>query len=91
MLYLFSHSTLPWVKFGFTRGDAWRRLPFWSNQHPRQLCGRLGAEHFTLLRLWEGDLQVEVRDDTCWVETKRDFKSQISQAVSEKLVRTHGP
>ena len=59
MLYLFSHSTLPWVKFGFTRGDAWRRLPFWTNRHPRQLCGRLGAEHFTLLRCWVGDLQVE--------------------------------
>ena len=59
MLYLFSHSTLPWVKFGFTRGDAWRRLPFWTNRHPRLLCGRLAAEHFTLLRLWEGDLQTE--------------------------------
>jgi len=59
MLYLFSHSTLPWVKFGYTRGDAWSRLPFWSNRHPRQLCGSLGAEHFTLLRCWAGELQTE--------------------------------
>ena len=59
MLYLFSHSTLPWVKFGYTRGDAWSRLPFWSNRHPRQLCGSLSAEHFTLLRCWAGELQTE--------------------------------
>ena len=22
MLYLFSHTTLPWVKFGYTQGEA---------------------------------------------------------------------
>ena len=59
MLYLFSHSTLPWVKFDYTRGEAWRRLPFWTNRHPRQLCGQLGSENFTLLRTWVGDMQTE--------------------------------
>ena len=59
MLYLFSHTTLPWVKFGYTQGEAWRRLPFWTNRHPPELCGQLGAENFSLLRCWVGCLQTE--------------------------------
>jgi len=61
MLYLFCHTTHPWVKFGFTRHGPWIRAQdgFWTTNHPAELCGHLEPEALQLVGLWEGDFAVE--------------------------------
>ena len=61
MLYIFAAGP-DWVKMGYTgQSSAWYRVVngFWTNDHPEQLCGQLGAEDLELLYVFEGDRKVE--------------------------------
>ena len=62
MLYIFKVVDLSWFKFGFTdQKNPWNRIQtgFWTNVHPMELCGKLGAEQFQLIHLFEGDEKLE--------------------------------
>ena len=87
MLYLFCHNTRPWVKVGFTdKRDAHDRLPFWTNKHPEELCGRLGRGDWTLSRTWIGDRALETvvqelfpdRSGEFW---RREYAEDITSMV----------
>ena len=57
MLYLFTHCTQPWMKFGWTEGCPWVRLygrGFESCPHDPALCGQLGPECWELRGVWPG-------------------------------------
>ena len=61
MLYIFAAGP-DWVKMGYTgQSSAWYRVAkgFWTNDHPEQLCGQLGAEDLELLSVFGGDRKVE--------------------------------
>ena len=62
MLYIFKVVDLPFFKFGFTdETNPWNRIQngFWTNVHPKELCGKLGFQNFNLLHVFEGDEKLE--------------------------------
>ena len=62
MLYVFKVVDLPWFKFGYTdQTNPWNRIQtgFWTNVHPKELCGKLGAEQFQLIHVFQGDKRLE--------------------------------
>ena len=74
MLYLFRHSSQPWVKFGFTdKKDAHDRLPFWTNKHPEDLCGYLGREDWSLSRTWIGSRALETVVQSLFLDRSGEF------------------
>ena len=62
MLYIFKVVDSPFFKFGFTdQTNPWNRIQngFWTNVHPKELCGKLGFQNFNLLHVFEGDEKLE--------------------------------
>ena len=62
MLYIFKVRDFGFFKFGFTdQTNPWNRIQagFWSNVHPKELCGKLDPENFELIYLFEGDVKLE--------------------------------
>ena len=62
MLYVFRVVDSQYIKFGWAeRKNPYDRIinGFWTNDHPDELCGRLGAENLELIYLFEGDQKLE--------------------------------
>lgn len=59
MLYVVKFAN-GWFKVGHTSNDIWTRAcHFWTNQHPTELCGKLGPDDVEIVALFAGGREEE--------------------------------
>ena len=89
MIYIFAIDGTPWVKLGFTSyTNPWDRVRrgFWTNSHPKELCGRLSD--LVLLHAFEGNLQLEAAIQSLFPPDHGEFWCLHRLPEILKLLRT---
>jgi len=61
MIYIFKVIGTEFVKLGFTQGCPWTRVAtgFWSNEHPKACCHKLGWDNLELVGCFDGGAEIE--------------------------------
>jgi hypothetical protein len=96
MLYVFKVLNTPFFKFGWTeKEDPWDRIQtgFWTNVHPKELCGKLHPENLELIFLFEGDRRLELCMQSIfppahgefWKDEDLDDMIQMLKLIAEEL------
>jgi len=75
-----------WFKLGHTSTDIWTRASqFWTNSHPTELCGKLGAENVSVEALFTGSFAEEQALFAIFKPQRGEFFDESQQSLQELL------